>query len=272
MLTFFTVASVLPMTVAQAILCFGSVALFYVAWFVSFEATASTLDWVMSNAGIWLSLVVSVAAVGFLGRVRREQETSHSDLARLNESLRTEMAVREHAEGLVLRSQQLDAVGQLAAGMAHELNNLLMIISGASESLQSGRGDLMKETKRIINVAQRGGKLTADLLRYARKGQTKNERFALSTLVEEVADTVSATHRDRIRVTLAVTAEATWVCGDSALLRQVLLNLCLNGIDAMDGNGELTIQLVTAPERAELSLSVRDTGKGMTDVALSRAF
>jgi signal transduction histidine kinase/CheY-like chemotaxis protein len=272
MLTFFTVALVLPMTVTQALLCFGSVAVFYNVWMVSQQATASTMNWAASNAGIWLSLLVSVAAVEFLRRVRLEQTASHNDLARLNETLRDEMAVREHAESLVLRSQQLDAVGRLAAGMAHELNNLLMVISGASESIRSGRGDMMRETKRIVDVAKRGGQLTSDLLRYARKGQRSDERFALSSVVKEVADTISTTHRDRVQVTREFTTATPWVSGDAALLRQVFLNLCLNGIDAMDGNGRLTLHSEVNAERKEVALSVIDEGKGMSEHELNHAF
>jgi signal transduction histidine kinase/CheY-like chemotaxis protein len=272
MLTFFTVALVLPMTVTQALLCFGSVVGFYNVWLVSMDATASMSDWVMSNAGIGLSLLVSVAAVGFLSRVRHDQEAAHADLALLNESLRAEMADRARAESLALRSQQLDAVGRLAAGMAHELNNLLMVISGSAEVLRSGGGDLMKETKRIVDVAQRGGELTSGLLRYARKGQRRNERFALASVVEEVTDIIVSSQSGRVQVSLEVTTSPTWVCGDAAVLRQVLLNLCLNGIDAMDGEGRLRIGLETCPDRPALVLSVGDDGKGMSDLELAHAF
>jgi CheY-like chemotaxis protein len=130
----------------------------------------------------------------------------------------------------------------------------------------------MKETTRIVDVAQRGGELTSGLLRYAREGQRANERFDLAAVVEEVSDIIVSAQPARVQVRREVETTPAWVCGDSALLRQVLLNLCLNGIDAMDGEGRLTIGLEISDERPELVLSVRDDGKGMTELELAHAF
>jgi len=136
MLTYFTASLVLPFTTLQAFTCFLIVTIFYYVWLTINGVTGSTADWVVSNAGIWLSQFVSTLAVWFLSQNRRHRNEQNLQLQQLNTQLRAEIAERERAEEDVVRTQQLDAVGRLAAGMAHEINNVLMVITGTAEYIQ----------------------------------------------------------------------------------------------------------------------------------------
>lgn len=280
MLTFFTVALVLPMKAWQAALSFGTVAVFYYAWIMGHDATGSNYTWVSSNAGIWLAALVSVWAVSFLERLRKRETQHLQHLETLNQQLRAEIAEREKVQKIALRTQQLDAVGQLASGLAHELNNVLMVISGAAETLQRDSSTFTKNTERIILSAQRGGRLTSDLLLFARKGAREDEPFCVDQMVQDVADLVQSSHRGRIDVRYSSPTETCWVKGDVQLLSQVVLNLCLNSINAMNNSGSLQLAIhPTSSTSGEgttplawVQIEVIDHGKGMDAESLQRAF
>ena len=280
MLTFFTVALLLPMKAWQAALSFGSVALFYYTWMMANDATGSTSEWASSSAGILLAGLVSVWAVSFLDRVRTRDTQHRQNLETLNHQLRVEITEKERIQTVALRTQQLDAVGQLASGLAHELNNLLMVISGAAEGLERNPASHEKNAQRIIQSAMRGGRLTSDLLLFARKNTRKDEPFDGALMVQDVAGLVESSHRGKIDVRCDLPAEPCWVKGDVQLVSQVVLNLCLNAIHAMNGKGTLQLAVRALPPAAEtapsslgwLRIEVIDHGKGMDAESLQRAF
>ena len=280
MLTFFTVALILPMKAWQAALSFGSVAIFYYVWMTAHGATGSSADWVSSNAGIWLAALVSVWAVAFLDHLRRRDTRHRRHLEMLNQQLRTEITERERIQKVALRTQQLDAVGQLASGLAHELNNLLMVISGSAERLTRDPNSFTKNAERIIQSALRGGRLTSDLLLFARKNAREDEPFDLNRMVQDVAELIQSSHRGRIDVRYTSPADICWAKGDVQLLSQVVLNLCLNAIHAMKGSGILHLKLApTTPVEDKMptvtswvELEVVDDGQGMDAECLQRAF
>jgi len=280
MLTFFTVALILPMKAWQAALSFGSVAIFYFAWMTSQDATGSTADWVSSNAGIWLAALVSVWAVAFLEHLRARDIQHRRHLETLNEKLRAEITEKERIQTVALRTQQLDAVGQLASGLAHELNNVLMVISGAAESLSRNPDSSTKNTERIVQSALRGGRLTSDLLLFARKNAREDEPLDAACMVQDVAELVQSSHRGRIDVRFSSPAEQCWVRGDAQLLSQVVLNLCLNSIHAMNGKGSLELVIRSSLDSVNntgatigyMYIEVIDHGRGMDAACLQRAF
>ena len=276
MLTFFTVSTVLPMKPWQAAINYATVALFFDIWLLSHDATSSSADWAGSNAGIWLAGFVSVVAVAFLDRTRLRESKERESRNLLNAKLLTQIDERKRAEKVVQRSQQLDAVGQLAAGLAHEINNVLMVISASAEAIQQDNADLQKRVDRIVSSAQRGGRLTSGLLLFAREGMRDNRPFSINKVVNGVASIIDQAHRGRVQTVLTLCTEPAWVRGDEQLFSQVVLNLCLNGVDAMDESGVLRIETRVAQaeegERRIVELEVVDTGKGMSTEEQERAF
>ena len=269
MLTYFTASLVLPFTTLQAFTCFLIVTIFYYVWLTINSATGSTADWVVSNAAIWLSQVVSTLAVWFLSQNRQHRSDQNQRLQQLNTQLRAEIAERQRAEDDVIRTQQLDAVGRLAAGLAHEINNVLMVITGTAECIQINPNNAPAEARRIVESAQRGGRLTSGLLQFARQGTRENASFDMRTLVGQVKEIVERSHRGRVKLEANQVTDPCWVQGDSQLLSQALLNLALNSIDAMDGSGTLHMSLQRRDQMVEVE--VRDNGCGMTSEELSQA-
>jgi len=272
MLTFFTASLIMPFRPLEAGAVFVVIALFYDVWLLLTGGAEDSMSWVLSNAGIWLSIVVSVLAVFYIDDLRDREDSDRERLQSLNAQLRDEIVEREKAESVLRRTQQLDAVGRLAAGVAHELNNVLLVISSSAELIQRRSGASDKYADRILQSAQRGARLTSDMLLFARKGHREEEPFSLNHVVAEVAEMVASTQKEasKAKVHVELAPEQPCVLGDSQLIAQALLNLCLNGVDAMDATGELRIR--TELRADNVVLIVTDDGKGMAAQELERAF
>ncbi|MEC7946210.1 MAG: ATP-binding protein [Myxococcota bacterium] len=270
MLTFFTASLIMPFRPWQAAAVYFSLAGFYDVWMLARGAVTDSSSWVVSNAGIWLSVFISVLAVIFINDLRDREDADRARLRTLNDKLRTEIAEREKAEKGLRRTQQLDAAGRLAAGLAHELNNVLLVISGSAELIQRRSTTPDKLTDRILESAQRGARLTADMLLFARKGHRADQPFCVNSLVKSIAEAIGETQAAVTRVELELEEPGPWVAGDQQQISQALLNLCLNGVDAMETYGVLTLR--TASRDARVVLTVTDSGQGMTAAEQERAF
>ena len=184
------------------------------------------------------------------------------------------------------QAQKMDAVGQLTGGVAHDFNNLLTVIRSAADFLR--RPDLSDEKRRryidaISDTADRGARLTAQLLAFARRQPLKPEVFNVGDKVSGVAEMLRSLLGGRIVLNVEHTPAPLHVEADVAQFDTALLNLAVNARDAMDGEGQLTltVRAVSAipPVRhhakrpgAYVAISVTDTGAGITPENLSRIF
>ena len=182
----------------------------------------------------------------------------------------------ESAERQVERSAHLASVGRLAAGVAHEIGNPLTAIGGLVELAQDE--DLSPEKRneflrRVERETARIQRIIRGLLDFARPGEPLDgeQRVLLSDVVQ-ASVTLIAPQRDasRIRIEQRVEPECE-VYGTLDLLTQVLLNLLLNAIDAVDGDGDI---LVEAGESAAggVTLSVTDSGGGIPEEVMETLF
>ena len=280
MLTFFGVAVVLPMRRSRAVLYFGGVALFYPIWMWATGFPLSGVAGITSIAGIVLALCVSVLAVGFLHDWRVRDALQARTLVTLNAKLRQEMTDRSEAErrqrameAQVRESQKIDAVGQLASGMAHELNNVLTTIMCTADMVRqtdSSRANVDTALARVMKAAERGGKLTTDLLGFARRGSRNRAVFSVNETVDEVVDLMKRTHRGRATFISDHTCDLPPVAGDPYLLFQALLNLTLNATQAMDGSGTVKVSTRKGTSTdhgpcGAVQIVVEDQGKGMSE-------
>jgi two-component system cell cycle sensor histidine kinase/response regulator CckA len=170
---------------------------------------------------------------------------------------------REEAEGAAQRmqGQKLEAIGQLASGVAHNLNNILAIVLACVEQLPA-----QEPVDDIRQATLRGRELAAELMMIARQEVTRRDRVELGELVREVARLVKYT-----RVAVTVEAEAGCVLvGDAGQWHQALLNLALNARDAMPQGGSLAMRVWR--EGGQVMLEVADTGRGMSEEVAQRAF
>ncbi|HEV3261510.1 MAG TPA: ATP-binding protein [Gemmataceae bacterium] len=176
----------------------------------------------------------------------------------------------------VLRAEQLAAVGQMAAGMAHELRNPLMsmklLVQAAAERSPSAVLDhhdlavLEEEITRLERLVQ-------TLLDFARPPQLEKQTFDARGLLEQTAGLVSGRAQQQgVRIECALPREPVVVQADVGQLRQVLLNLLLNALDALPNGGTVWLQMAAAGPGRWLTLRVADTGPGLPAGLAQRIF
>jgi signal transduction histidine kinase len=190
-------------------------------------------------------------------------------------------------EDKFLEAQKMESVGRLAGGIAHDFNNLMAALLADVEYLKTlcdGREDAIDCLANMEKAASRAAELTNQLLSFAQQVPFDSQAIEMSELVKDIGELVRRTFDPNITTRTLVEPELR-VLGDRAQLRQMLINLCLNAQDAMPEGGELEIQaelrqltrvetdalppLVPGPH---VQLTVRDSGCGMDEDALSSAF
>lgn len=185
------------------------------------------------------------------------------------------------------QSQKMAALGALAAGIAHEFNNLLMTISThvvlargpvAGRARPSGSA-MKKHFEGIDQAVEQAREMTRSLLIVARKEQPDRQLVDLGNLVEEAASMFRRLLPASIRLKLTPVAQRWQTEANPDQLRQVLLNLVVNARDAMPDGGELHLAVAAAKGRSRprgarrwVTIIVEDTGCGMPDAVVRRAF
>jgi two-component system, NtrC family, sensor kinase len=193
-----------------------------------------------------------------LERNRGELTEKNLALWQANEELRQ---MQEH----LIRSERLAAIGQLAAGVSHEIDNPVGIILGYAELLLEDLplGDARRDdVLAIIDECQRCKRITGGLLGFARSASVCREEFSLNALARETLEALQPQKLFRsIAIVFQPATEAVPIIGDADQLRQVFINLLLNAAQAMGGEGELTVSIERRDDAA--LVRVTDTGPGI---------
>lgn len=202
-----------------------------------------------------------------LERQATELDTRSRDLARSYDELRA-------AQDELVRKEQLAAIGELSAVIAHEVRNPLAIITNAVATLR--RREIAAEDRDTLlgildEEASRLNHLVGDLLRYARPVNVERQLLSMRDLVVRGLALVDG--NDEITAELSEPAPVEKIWGDPNLLRQVVENLITNAMQAMSGGGILTVILVPLEEDGArgIELQIQDTGEGMDTQVRSRA-
>jgi signal transduction histidine kinase len=194
--------------------------------------------------------------------------------AGLYEDLREQMGELRRTQRQLIQSAKLAAVGELASSVAHEINNPLQVILFNAGLLLRQFPEETPARKRLTTMtseAQRAGKITRDLLDFARRREPRQEPVRLQELIPRVLDLLQTKMKDQnIEVETVVDNGAPPVSGDRDQLMQVLLNLVVNAIDAMPDGGVLAI--TAEVEKPDLVVRIRDTGSGMSPSQAARIF
>jgi CheY-like chemotaxis protein len=181
----------------------------------------------------------------------------------------------------------MEAVGQLIGGIAHDFNNLLAIIQGNLEFLGEripDDSDMREMTAAALGAAERGALLTHRLLAYSRRQPLTPRVVDLAKLIDGLMVVLQRTLEESIRIETVIGADLSLVRIDPNQLESAIINLAVNGRDAMPGGGTLTIRAenvlydrsrqsgraIVLPGRY-VRLSVADTGTGMTEEVAGRA-
>ena len=207
----------------------------------------------------WLGLTVSALSGG--GQFSGGHVIVFQDLTELR---RLELDAR--------RNERLAALGQLAAGLAHELRNPLASMSGAVQML-AGQGTADADQRRLGEIvageSERLNRLVTDFLAFARPTSSRPAPLDLSELVGETLDVV-AHGPGREALVIERHLEPVPLVGDGNQLRQVVWNLVVNAVEAMASEGKLTVSVARTGEWAVLTLD--DSGPGIGADALSKLF
>jgi len=195
-------------------------------------------------------------------------------------------AERDRSERQLLQSQRLESLGQLAGGVAHDFNNLLAVITNyaafAYEAVElslteHGDGNLrtpLRDLSQIERAAAAAAQLTRQLLTFARRDMVRPQLLDLAAVVGETADLLQRSLGEDVHLLVQSEPGLLPVLADPGQLQQVLVNLALNARQAMPHGG--TLMIGTRNERDALGswvvLTVSDTGVGMDDATLERAF
>lgn len=182
-----------------------------------------------------------------------------------------DVSERKRLMEALLQSQKLEAVGQLAAGVAHDMNNVLAVVIAASEAMEDlPLPDVGKQTLgELSEAATRGKELVAQLLATTRRGAVQQKTFDLRATIESAARLLQRLLPKTIAIRVERPTAPLYLRGDEGQWHQVLLNLGVNARDAMPNGGTLHLRLVRNESGA--LLEVIDTGVGMSEEVRQRA-
>ena len=198
--------------------------------------------------------------------------------------------ITEHKEleTLLRHSQKMDAIGQLAGGVAHDFNNILTVIQGHTALLIAGGGGKegdQDSVRQISEAAARAAGLTRQLLAFSRKQVIHATTLDLNEVVSNMSRMLQRILGEDITVAVQPSPGTAMVHGDAGMMEQIVLNLAVNARDAMPDGGRLIITTSTeqigaafvrdAPEATVgrfVRLSVTDSGCGIPPDHLSRIF
>jgi signal transduction histidine kinase/ActR/RegA family two-component response regulator len=248
---------------------------FEVGWLINF-------CWALVFVGIFATLTSLV----FRRSMGREEGKARELLQRAEEARQADAKLRRVEERL-WRSEKLQAIGQLAGGVAHDFNNELTVILGAADLLEQNAAEpgTRDDARAIKEAAARSAELTRQLLTFARQGAIRSEPIDVHEVVREVVAVLRHTLDRRITVVCELEAPGAMIMGDAVQLHHALLNLSINARDAMPEGGTLSFRTrslaldpnAVDPETslapgAYLQLEVADTGAGMDAATRAHLF
>ncbi|MGO9122834.1 MAG: PAS domain S-box protein [Desulfomonilaceae bacterium] len=205
----------------------------------------------------------------------------------ITEQIRGEQE-RENLRQQLLHAQKMEALGTLVGGIAHDFNNLLTIILGYSELLllEKGEDDPGKaDLQKIIDAGSSGAALVQRMLTFSEQAESVLGPLTLNDEIENMKELLSRTIPKMISLELETAEDLALIDGDAGQVQQIIMNLALNGVEAMPNGGKLLIQTrnLTLEEQSCNShsgvkpgnyvlLSVSDTGRGMSPEVMQRMY
>jgi signal transduction histidine kinase len=247
----------------------------------------------LTQGGVISALILAMMLGFIVVHDARQQfhtlSTAHQALVESNQRLNQEAAQRLQLEGQLRHAQKMDAIGQLTGGIAHDFNNMLAVIIGSLNLARRriARADANFGTliEQALGGAERAATLTSRLLAFSRQQALSPQPLDTNRFVANMSDMIGRSLGETIKVETVLAAELWLTRVDPNQLENAILNLAVNGRDAMRAGGKLTLETANVrvaaahagesgdvPPGEYVSLAVTDTGKGMTEDVVARAF
>jgi signal transduction histidine kinase/ActR/RegA family two-component response regulator len=211
------------------------------------------------------------------------------ELGAANRQLLNQIEERERVEATLHQMQRLEAVGQLTSGVAHDFNNLLTVVLGNIHFLERDLkaagidGKSLQRLSFMREAAERGARLTDQMLSFSRRQRLQPKRLDLTLAIEKMRELLQSTIGGSIEVETQL-AENLWPAfADPTQLELAILNLAINARDAMPAGGHLTVKTSNVslgppgsgedpPAGDYVEICVADTGTGMSEEVQRKAF
>ncbi len=252
----------------------------------------------------WLCILGLAAAAGWGWRLafrwrqrtlRQRDEEIFGLVDQWTRSLRQEVAERKQAQRalqesqeFIMRQERLTAVGQLAAGLAHEFNNILTVVQGHAFLLMNNPNlddESLKSVSHINDGVERTARLIKQMLALSRKQVMRRKPLDMKETLGHTADMLSRILGEQVVLSFEIAPRLPPIMADAEMFQQIVVNLVVNARDAMSSGGRLTIQADEARfTSGDLSaksnrkpgrfvrLSVADTGSGMDTTVINHLF
>ncbi|MDP9422335.1 MAG: PAS domain S-box protein [Pseudomonadota bacterium] len=219
--------------------------------------------------------------IGMVGAASDITEAKEAEIA-LQRQVDERTAELSETQDQLRQSQKMEALGQLTGGIAHDFNNLLTVVVGGLDLIVKQVQDerLLRFATNALSAAERGARLTAQLLAFSRVQRLEVKPTYVAPLIEEMRPLLRNVLGPGIQKKFDLDPHLTPVLADPTQLEVAVLNLAINARDAMPDGGTLTIssrkrRIGDDPELEPgtyIELSITDTGSGMTPDVQSRAF
>jgi PAS domain S-box-containing protein len=249
----------------------------------TFNEGPQSFEWLAkkkNGENFWVEVVLSTTSIGGEGRVL-------AVVRDIDERKQAEKE-RQKLEAQLRQAQKMEAIGQLAGGVAHDFNNMLQAITGYGSLLKQkmgGDNSLSIYVDQILSSAEKSANLTRQLLAFSRKQLIEMKPIDINDLVVNIGKLIQRLIGEDIELRTKTTDKALTVMGDRGQIEQVLMNLATNARDAMPKGGLLSIE--TAEYRVDETcfkdrmfekpglyalITVSDTGIGMDEKTKEQLF
>ncbi|MBI5477575.1 MAG: hypothetical protein HY906_01895 [Deltaproteobacteria bacterium] len=226
-----------------------------------------------------LSMITAFASGDFAATVAPSGKADELDaiiigLSMLGEELAENVRRLQATHDQLLQAEKLAGIGQLAGGFAHEINNPLSVIYGFAQLLQASvpEGDPLRvPVTSIARESQRCTALVRELLTFSRTAEPGTQAVDLNTVVRASALMLEARAKTlRMSVVQELADGLPAIRANRTQVEQVIMNLGMNGLDAMRPGGAVTLRTIGEPDGVRLE--VADTGAGIPEALRSRVF
>jgi two-component system cell cycle sensor histidine kinase/response regulator CckA len=266
---------------ANIIAAFGILLTFFLCFFLKNHTI------LILTIGISISLIA-----GMMIRLAQVTKSRNNAYKRFQNELTERIKAEESKQKLevaLLQGQKLQAIGTLSGGIAHDFNNLIYAIKGY---IEMAREDVPKDSLvyknlgKVLEAAERGQELIARILAFGRQSQQHEFQILyLKSVLENAISLLKPTIPSSVAIKMMDIPSGTLILGDQTQLHQVIVNIINNAVDAMDGEGVITIQIthvsakddyllqfpnITHAEYCKIDIS--DTGHGMDQTTMGRIY